>query len=59
MKSLAIAFILAGAVLAGGCRTVSLCKSVARNQYKTAQGIRYSDSLITDDGKSRLTRTIE
>ena len=59
MKSLAIAFILAGAVLAGGCRTVSLCKSVAHNKYKTVQGVRYSDSLVTDDGKSRLTRTIE
>ena len=59
MKLLAISCALACALLFGGCRVGTLGKSVARNQYKSVQGVLYSDSLVTDDGKSCLTRTIE
>lgn len=60
MKLLSIACIAACAALLCGCmRHGSLAASVARNQYKTAQGLLYTDSLITDDGRSRLTGSVE
>jgi len=60
MKMIAILCMLACAALLSGCmRHGSLVKSVARNQYKTVQGVLYSDSLITDDGRSRLTGSVE
>lgn len=59
MKILAISCIVACAAMLCGCRHGSLVKSVARNQYKTAQGVLYSDSIVTDDGRSRLTGSIE
>ena len=59
MKILAISCMLACAALLCGCRVCNLGKSVARNQVKTAQGILYTDSLVTDDGRSRLTGSVE
>jgi len=59
MKMLAILCMLACVALLGCCRHGSLAKSVARNQYKTVQSVLYSDSLITDDGRSRLTGSVE
>lgn len=59
MKMLAILCMLACVALLSGCRHGSLAKSVAKNQYRTVQGVLYSDSLITDDGRSRLTGSIE
>ncbi|MEI6634604.1 MAG: hypothetical protein WCP22_12435 [Chlamydiota bacterium] len=59
MKMLAIGCMLACAALLSGCRHGNLAKSVARNQYKTVQGVLYSDTLVTDDGRSRLTGSVE
>ncbi|MCX6357664.1 MAG: hypothetical protein NT045_07320 [Candidatus Aureabacteria bacterium] len=46
--------LLLGALLLCGCRVGELGKSVMRNQKNTAKGVLYTDSLFTDDGKSRL-----
>lgn len=59
MKIFAVLCMLALAALLSGCRHGSLAKSVAKNQYKSAQGVLYSDSLITEDGRSRLTGSVE
>ena len=59
MKRIALLFFLAATVLLCGCRVASLGKSVFKNQENTAEGIMYSDTLITNDGKSRLIKTLE
>jgi|ADurb_Oil_01_Slu_FD_contig_91_775589_length_722_multi_2_in_0_out_0_2 hypothetical protein len=59
MRVLSIACVASCAALLCGCRHGSLAKSVARNQYKIVQGLLYSDSLVTDDGRSRLTGSVE
>jgi len=55
MKNLAIVCLLAWTVFFCGCRVGKLGKSVVKNQGQTAQGILFTDSLLTDDGRSRLT----
>jgi len=37
-----------------GCRVGKLGKSVAKNQVNSAEGVLYTDSLFTDDGRSKL-----
>lgn len=55
MRKIAILCLLAWAVLLCGCRVEKLGKSVVKNQGQTAEGILFTDSLFTDDGRSRLT----
>jgi hypothetical protein len=55
MRNLAIICLLAWAVCFCGCRVGRLGKSVVKNQGQTAEGILYTDTLFTDDGRSRLT----
>jgi len=54
MRKIVILCLLAWAVLLCGCGVRKLGKSVAKNQVQTAEGILYTDSLFTDDGRSRL-----
>lgn len=56
MKIVMLIVVLTGATVFCGCSRVgSLTRSVARNQEDSAGGVLYTDSLITDDGRSRLT----
>ncbi|MCX6339876.1 MAG: hypothetical protein NTX71_08155 [Candidatus Aureabacteria bacterium] len=55
MRNLAIVCLLAWAVSCCGCRVGRLGKSVVKNQGQTAEGILFTDTLFTDDGRSRLT----
>ena len=57
MRSLQIALailFLAAAFLIAGCRVEELGGSILKNQENTAEGILYTDSLFTDDGRSKL-----
>jgi hypothetical protein len=56
VKLIAISCAIACAVLLCGCRVGNLGKSVLKNQGQTAEGILYTDSLFTDDGRSKLTQ---
>ena len=56
MKIVMLIVVLTGAMAFCGCSRVgSLTRSVARNQKDSAGGVVYTDSLFTDDGRSRLT----
>ncbi len=54
MRKIVILCILAVAVILCGCKVGKLAKSVANNQVQSAEGILFTDSLFTDDGRSRL-----
>jgi len=56
MKKVLIGWLLVGVLFLCGCQVGCLGKSVAKNQVQTAEGILYTDSLFTDNGKSCLTK---
>jgi hypothetical protein len=38
---------------------VKLAESIMKNQEDIVESMSYSDSIVTDDGRSRLTETLE
>ncbi len=59
LSVLLVLFLLAASVVLSGCRMVEMAKSIMKNQEDIVKGIVYSDTVVTDDGRSRLTETLE
>lgn len=63
MRKFIGAVLLAAVIAVCGCSSANrfgrLGKSIAKNQGQTIKGALYSDTLVTDDGQSRLTGRVE